>query len=189
MNQIGWIHNKRPLVLSIWYSMLSTFLFMAKQFSWISWVNYGTRLRTFSMVFFRNWVYPMKVTPTTRRALTLISTFYYFCVIFCRSVFVILSLFGHCINCSSTIYCFWLPLWYLRTFLLSLIAEHINHVKRQTSITHTTCRRIDPLILMKTKMSNLLHSTRFWNNHHQIRSGKRFESQVMEALNRTVNIH
>ena len=142
-------------------------LFMAKQFSWILWVNYGARLRTFSIVFFRCCAYLMKVTPTTCRALTLVSTFYYFCVVFCRSVFVMLSFFGHCINCSSTIYGFWLPFWYLRIFLLSLIAEHINHVKTPTLITHTTSKRINPQIIMKTRMLNVLHTTCFWNNLHQ----------------------
>jgi hypothetical protein len=37
-----------------------------------------------------------------------------FCVVFCRSLFV---LFGLCVVCSSSIYGFWLPLWYLLTFL------------------------------------------------------------------------
>jgi len=37
-----------------------------------------------------------------------------FCVMFCRSLFY---LFGHCIVCSSSIYGFWLPIWYLQTFL------------------------------------------------------------------------
>jgi hypothetical protein len=32
---------------------------------------------------------------------------------FCRSLFVLLS-YGHCVVCSSTIYGFWLPLWYLQ---------------------------------------------------------------------------
>ena len=36
-----------------------------------------------------------------------------FCVVFCRSLFVLLSFFfGHCV-----VYRFWLPLWYLQTLL------------------------------------------------------------------------
>ena len=31
-----------------------------------------------------------------------------------RSLFVLLSCFGHCVVCPSSIYVFWLPLWYLR---------------------------------------------------------------------------
>ena len=36
-----------------------------------------------------------------------------FCVVFCRSLFVVV-IFYHCIACPS-IYGFWLPLWYLKT--------------------------------------------------------------------------
>jgi len=39
-----------------------------------------------------------------------------FCVMFCRSLFVLFSC-GHCIVCPSSIYGFWLPLWYLQNFL------------------------------------------------------------------------
>ena len=38
------------LILNVKY-----ILFMAKQFSWTSRANYDARLRTFSIVFFRNW--------------------------------------------------------------------------------------------------------------------------------------
>ena len=43
-----------------------------------------------------------------------------FICMFCRSLFVFLYfffLFGHCYVCSSSIYGFWLPLWYLQTLL------------------------------------------------------------------------
>ena len=36
------------------------------------------------------------------------------CVMFCRSLFVLLSFFCHYVVCPSSIYGFWLPLWYLR---------------------------------------------------------------------------
>ena len=36
---------------------------------------------------------------------------------FCRSLFVILSFFGHYLFCPSS-YRFWLPLWYLQTLLI-----------------------------------------------------------------------
>ena len=40
------------------------------------------------------------------------------CVMFCRSLFVLLSFFfGHCVVCPSSIYIFWLPLWNLQTLL------------------------------------------------------------------------
>jgi hypothetical protein len=42
-----------------------------------------------------------------------------FCVMFCRSLFVMLSFsLCHCVVCSSSIYGFWLPLWYLQTLLI-----------------------------------------------------------------------
>jgi hypothetical protein len=143
----------------------------------------------------------MKVTPTTRRALTLVSTFYYFCVVCCRSVFVILSFFGHCINCSSTIYCFWLPFWYLRTVLLSLIAEHINHVKNTDINNPRYQQRYRPtdnkiMIMIETKMSNVLCTTRFWNNLHHKKIGKSNHRRPLtgqltstNVAYRTVNIH
>jgi hypothetical protein len=41
----------------------------------------------------------------------------FFCV--CRLFFVLLHFFfGHCVACSSSIYGFWLPLWYLQTLLV-----------------------------------------------------------------------
>jgi hypothetical protein len=36
-------------------------------------------------------------------------------IMFCMSLFVLLSLFYHCIACTFSIYGFWLPLWYLQT--------------------------------------------------------------------------
>ena len=41
-----------------------------------------------------------------------------FRIMFCRSAFVS---FDHCVGYASTIYGFWLPLWYLQTFLASYI--------------------------------------------------------------------
>jgi len=50
-----------------------------------------------------------------------------FYVVFCRSLFVLLSLFsfGHCVVCPS-FYSFWLPHWYLQTFLLKLFWHGYN---------------------------------------------------------------
>ena len=42
------------------------------------------------------------------------------CVMFCR------SLFGHCVVCPSSIYGFWLPLWYIQTLIQC--TENILHV-------------------------------------------------------------
>ena len=41
---------------------------------------------------------------------------FHFMCMFCRSLVVLLFFsFGHCVFCSSSIYGFWLPLWYLQT--------------------------------------------------------------------------
>ena len=36
--------------------------------------------------------------------------------------------FGHCVVCSSSIYRFWLPLWYLQTLLHPLTSQRRNYV-------------------------------------------------------------
>ena len=41
------------------------------------------------------------------------------CVMFCR------LLFGHCAVCSSSIYGFWLPLWYLQTLLVTNLHHNV----------------------------------------------------------------
>ena len=51
------------------------------------------------------------------------SIFSFMCM-FCRLLFVLLSKilsfsFGHCVVCSSLIYRFWLPIWYLQSLLLT----------------------------------------------------------------------
>ena len=44
------------------------------------------------------------------------------CEVFCRLLFVVcLSSFRHCIVCRSSIYFFWLPLWYLVVIVLSVV--------------------------------------------------------------------
>ena len=41
-----------------------------------------------------------------------------FSLMFCRSLFDLLSFsFGHCVVCSSLVYRFWLPIWYLQSLL------------------------------------------------------------------------
>ena len=70
------------------------------------------------------------------------------CLMFCRSLFVLLSFFfwplcclfffdirilitslvscGHCVVCSSSIYGFWLPLWYLVAIVLSVLLRYTD---------------------------------------------------------------
>jgi hypothetical protein len=53
-----------------------------------------------------------------RRRLVRVTPSLVLCVMFCRSLFVFLSIFFcHCVLCPS-IYIVWLPLWYLQTLLV-----------------------------------------------------------------------
>jgi hypothetical protein len=47
-----------------------------------------------------------------------------FCALLYRSLLVFIC-FGHCIICPSLIYGFWLPLWYLQTFLFNYLKYNI----------------------------------------------------------------
>ena len=54
---------------------------------------------------------------------------YVFCVVLCRLYFFCHYSFGHCdVHPSSSIYVFWLPLWYLQT--LSLLSGQIYNTLR-----------------------------------------------------------
>jgi hypothetical protein len=55
------------------------------------------------------------------------SIFSFICM-FCRSLFVLLYFFsfGHCVVCSSSIYRFWLPLWYLVFIVLSVLLRYTD---------------------------------------------------------------
>ena len=63
-----------------------------------------------------------------------------FCVMFWRSLFVLLS-YGHCVVCPSSIYGFWLPLWYLQTLLTQIPLSVLVNTKRTSSPSHqyVTC--------------------------------------------------
>jgi hypothetical protein len=43
--------------------------------------------------------------------------------------------FGHCVVCSSSIYGFWLPLWYLRTPRTDIINKKNNNKKQNKNTT------------------------------------------------------
>jgi hypothetical protein len=61
-----------------------------------------------------------------------------FCVVFCRSLFVLLSVFvGHGIVSSSSIYEFWWLLWYLQTYVCQR-----KRIKGQTMIYRTLHRKL-----------------------------------------------
>jgi hypothetical protein len=56
----------------------------------------------------------------TRKVCFRVSRSFVFCLMFCRSLFVFCtSSFDHCVVCSSSMYGFWLLLWYLQTFLVT----------------------------------------------------------------------
>jgi predicted nucleic acid-binding Zn ribbon protein len=48
--------------------------------------------------------------------------------------------FGHCVVCSSSIYGFWLPLWYLQTLLTILRRFLYIYVKKYWSNRHYCCK-------------------------------------------------
>ena len=58
-----------------------------------------------------------------------------FCAMFCCSLFIFLSVFSsaYCFVCSSSIYSFWLLLWYFQTFLLP------EHNVRRKELTDALC--------------------------------------------------
>jgi len=54
------------------------------------------------------------------------------CVCFVdRWLFFCTFSFGHCVVCSSSIYGFWLPLWYLQTLLISCLLRRQISIFRQ----------------------------------------------------------
>jgi hypothetical protein len=57
-------------------------------------------------------------------------------VMFCRSLFVFLFFFCHCVVFSS-IYGFWLPLWYLQTLRMTFWTE--RDVEEETSWPDFSC--------------------------------------------------
>ena len=71
--------------------------------------------------------------------------FLFFCVMFCRSLFVLFS-FDHCVVCPFSIYVFWLPLWYPKTFLST------NDVIVKMKIGDEYVRFAPMIILKSTKM-------------------------------------
>ena len=49
--------------------------------------------------------------------------------------------FGHCVVCSSSIYGFWLPLWYLQTLLKIVVECKIVKVTKKSDITVVEWKR------------------------------------------------
>ena len=69
---------------------------------------------------------------------------------FCRSLFVLLYFsFGQCVVCSSSIYGFWLPLWYLQTLLLTVFFVTCNskRIKRNVDIFSNNGLVLNPIFL------------------------------------------
>jgi hypothetical protein len=77
-----------------------------------------------------------------------------FCVVFCRSLFVLLSFsFGHCVVCPHSIYGFVLPLWYLQIHLKRSEPKYGSSLSGQckTSIAWHLVK-LDPPLLYKYKL-------------------------------------
>jgi hypothetical protein len=57
------------------------------------------------------------------------------CAMFCRSLFVFLSFFfNNCVVCPSSIYGFWLPLWYLQTLFNIITFSYLVFKKNLYSL-------------------------------------------------------
>jgi hypothetical protein len=61
------------------------------------------------------------------------SLFLYVCFVD-RCLFFCTFSFGHCVFCSSSIYGFWLPLWYLHTLLTRLLIITFGFLKPLTYV-------------------------------------------------------
>ena len=91
----------------------------------------------------------------------------YFICMFCRSLFVLLYFFfwSLCV-CSSSIYGFWLPLWYLQT----LIDQRSNQRSSILEATNLTIKTNESMCLDRTFFKqdlmtlSLLTEIRFFNN-------------------------
>ena len=83
-----------------------------------------------------------------------------FSVMFCRLLFVLCSSsFRHCVVCPSQIYDFWLPLWYLQTFLIKQLLNVITDLVAQ--IIH----------LQRTGLGVMVFNATFNNiSHHHERN-------------------
>jgi hypothetical protein len=73
------------------------------------------------------WVHPGFSGVRVTRSLVLCVCFVDRCLSFCTFSF------GHCVVCSSSIYGFWLPLWYLQTFPTEKMFDSMT----QNNVRHT----------------------------------------------------
>jgi hypothetical protein len=80
-------------------------------------------------------------------------------VLFCRSLFVLLS-FGHCVVCPSWIYGFRFLLWYLQTFLAHWILEY-TFINVNVDIKNILCTKaLNRLFVFKADLKRKY----FWLN-------------------------
>ena len=93
---------------------------------WVRWTDYQSTRVT-----------PVISGVRVTRPLVLYVCFVNRCLSFCTFSF------GHCVVCSSTIYRFWLPLWYLQTLLNMLfISVHCSVLYLEHAFTeHLIWRR------------------------------------------------
>ena len=92
------------------------------------------------------------------RSLVLCACFVYRCLPLCHFSF------GHCIVCSSSIYEFWLPLWYLQTLL-----KNRKGIIRSCILKDRQYNGIKQIILLRCSqnyhfgfMSDILMNTNTW---------------------------
>jgi hypothetical protein len=76
--------------------------------------------------FFGDQVFAGLVYPRFLVGLVSCYSIFSFMCMFCGSLFVFCTFsFGHCGVCSSSIYGFWLPLWYLQTLLTYKVNDRL----------------------------------------------------------------
>jgi hypothetical protein len=88
----------------------------------------------------------------------------------CKSLSFCTFSFGHCVVCSSSIYGFWLPLWYLQTLLdarhsfdktnqISADSHMAEHQKSRGRTQEITCQNIEVTICTDSRPYETLRHT------------------------------
>ena len=84
------------------------------------------------------------------------------CLFFFDIRILITPLFGHCVVCSSSIYGFWLPLWYLLVIVLSLLLRYTDSDYPFGIFWSLCCLFFDIRILITPLVSS--NSSSYYNN-------------------------
>ena len=99
--------------------------------------------------------------------------------------------FGHCVVCSSSIYGFWLPLWYLQTLLERPCTDSSLHANIILLVSLCWIYRLNKTIISFPKNSS------FWNCNTESKTNERFclqnkkkyHSPIQHWLNNTKSVY